>query len=69
MYDVSRINSATVCVCVCVCVCVDSTPTLPALFIFESLKSFEIRSDIITSETFVFFGDEISEELVKYNLT
>ena len=44
-----------VCVCMYVCmyVCVwgdgDSTPTIPAIFIFEYRDSFEVRAEIITS--------------------
>ena len=55
------------CVCVCVCVCVNSIPTFPAIFIFESLNSVEVRAEIIISNTFVFFSVKIfsQSEIIK----
>ena len=41
------------------CVCVNSIPTFPAIFIFESLNSIEVRAEIIISKTFVFFSVKI----------
>ena len=50
-----------VCMYACMYVCGgdgDSTPTIPAIFIFESRDSFEVRAEIITSYTFVVFSGE-----------